>query len=76
MESHTTIGRQIRIARVAKGMQQKDLAEATGLKRSVISLIETGRVNPTDDELQKIRTILAGWNAEIEPAVKALAPQE
>ncbi len=76
MQLQTTIGHQIRIARVAKGMQQKDLAEATGLKRTIISLIETGRVNPTDDELAKIRAILDGWSEEIEPAVRALAPQQ
>jgi transcriptional regulator with XRE-family HTH domain len=37
--------------RILKEQSQQDLADATGISRSIISNIENGRVNPTPTEL-------------------------
>ena len=37
----------IRVARVAKDMTQKDLADAVGVARQTINAIETGDYNPS-----------------------------
>ena len=39
--------RRLKLARTAKGMSQVDLAEAVGVTRQTIGLIELGRYNPT-----------------------------
>ena len=39
--------RRLKLARTAKGMSQADLAEAVGVTRQTIGLIELGRYNPT-----------------------------
>ena len=39
--------RRLKLARTAKGMSQADLAEAVGVTRQTIGLIEMGRYNPT-----------------------------
>lgn len=44
-----SVGRAIRICRAIRGMSQVDLAAATGLDASYISLIETDRRTPSLD---------------------------
>ncbi|MDO4712435.1 MAG: helix-turn-helix transcriptional regulator [Candidatus Saccharibacteria bacterium] len=39
--------RRLKLARTAKGMNQAELAEAVGVTRQTIGLIELGRYNPT-----------------------------
>ncbi|MDO4773554.1 MAG: helix-turn-helix transcriptional regulator [Candidatus Saccharibacteria bacterium] len=39
--------RRLKLARTAKGMSQAELAEAVGVTRQTIGLIELGRYNPT-----------------------------
>lgn len=43
---YSTIGRNIRAARKARGLAQADLGKAVGLTRSSISNIEAGRQHP------------------------------
>lgn len=39
--------RRLKLARVARGMSQAELAQAVGVTRQTIGLIELGRYNPT-----------------------------
>lgn len=48
------LGKNIRLARAAKGLSQEDLADLTGLDRTYISGVERGVRNPTIKVLQKI----------------------
>lgn len=41
------IGNRVREARVAAGLTQLDLADACGVTRQTIGLVEAGRYNPT-----------------------------
>lgn len=41
------IGTKVKLARVAKDLTQTQLAEAVGVTRQTIGLIEAGRYNPT-----------------------------
>ncbi|MDO4781049.1 MAG: helix-turn-helix transcriptional regulator [Candidatus Saccharibacteria bacterium] len=42
-----TPDRRLKLARTVKGMSQAELAEAVGVTRQTIGLIELGRYNPT-----------------------------
>ena len=39
--------KRIKIARIEKGMSQQDLADAVGVTRQTIGMIEKGKYNPT-----------------------------
>jgi len=53
------IGKRIKILRLERGMTQGDVEEATGISRSHISKIESGKVaNPGLDTLEKIAKAL------------------
>ena len=62
---------QIKIVRTARRMSQWALANATGIDRSRLSLIENGHVTPTAEQLVLIREAL-NWTEEIEPHLEAL----
>lgn len=47
-------------ARIKSGVSQADLAKKIGTKQSAIARLESGRVNPTVDFLDKISTALGG----------------
>jgi len=49
---------QIRVARKGLGWTQERLAEAIGVKRSVISKYESGTISPSIDTIQRIATVL------------------
>ncbi|MDE7002931.1 MAG: helix-turn-helix domain-containing protein [Oscillospiraceae bacterium] len=49
---------QIRIARRGRGWTQEQLAEAIGVKRSVISKYENGAISPSIDTIQRIAEAL------------------
>lgn len=51
-------GKAIRIARAQRGIQQKDLAQATGLDRSYVSLLESGQRTPSSEAIRKIADAL------------------
>ena len=48
------LGKNIRLARAAKGLSQEDLADLTGLDRTYISGVERGVRNPSIKVLQRI----------------------
>ena len=52
-------------ARIKRGVSQADLAKKIGTKQSAIARLESGRVNPTVDFLDKISTAL-GSKLEIQ----------
>lgn len=58
--------RQIRAARGLIGWTQSDLAEAAGVSRSTIAAIEkeTGKANPTQDIIERIRKVLEDSEVE------------
>lgn len=51
------IARSIRLTRLARGVSQQDLASATGISQSYLSLLESGRKEPS---LAMIRTLAEG----------------
>ncbi len=52
------VGQQIRAARKAKGLTQKELGEKLGVADSVITNYESGKQNLTIDTLQKVADVL------------------
>ncbi|MVM36532.1 helix-turn-helix domain-containing protein [Spirosoma sp. HMF3257] len=52
------VGQQIREARKAKGLTQKELGEKLGVGESAVNKYETGKVNPSVDTLHKIAIVL------------------
>lgn len=52
------LGKQIRIARVERGMSQLELIEKTGLGDSTVRRIEKGTRDVTASQLQKIASAL------------------
>ena len=52
------VARQIRLLREQQSCSQQDLAEASGLSRNTLSLLERGRTSPTLATLQKIANAL------------------
>lgn len=51
---HNTIGRTIKVLRAASGISQKDLAERAGIRPNYLSLVESGKREPS---LGVLRTI-------------------
>lgn len=47
MDMRKLVGRQVRRARLAKGLTQEELSARTGLTQHYISVLENGRRNPT-----------------------------
>jgi len=47
-------GKALRVARAVAGLQQKDLAELSGIDSSHVCLIELGKRNPSVEVLDKI----------------------
>ena len=54
----TTIGKEIKKARVEKGLKQKDLQAMTGLSQKHLSQIENDAVDPGASVLRKIALAL------------------
>lgn len=52
------ISKKIKLARVNKGFSQESLALEAGLNKSTIWKIETNRMSPTIDTLEKIAAAL------------------
>ena len=53
-EMMTTLGKEIKKARIDKGLKQKDLMALTGLSQKHLSLIENDDVDPGVSVLRKI----------------------
>ena len=52
------ISKDVKLARVQKGLTQKDLAERVGTKQTSISRLESGRLSPSISFLSQIATAL------------------
>lgn len=62
-----TIGRRIKIARVAAGLEQQQLAEAVGVRRNTMSNWESGRTEPSASHFVRLARIVGqplDWFAE------------
>ena len=55
---HSTLGTNIRMLRIRKGVTAKELAAKIGVSPSMISKVESGAVNPSVDVLRKIAMAL------------------
>ena len=51
-------GRAIRVLRAARGLQQRDLARRAGLDPSYVSLIESGKREPSESAIEAIASAL------------------
>ncbi len=54
-----------------RGIQQKALAFDSGLGRTLLSKIENGRVNPSEDEVRRIAAGLSVTESEVLQCLKA-----
>lgn len=52
------LGQRIKKGRLARGMTQRDLAEAVGITVPYMSKIEAGKETPTDEKIVKIADVL------------------
>ena len=52
------IGKKIKLERIKRDISQEDLSFESGLARNTIWKIESGRVSPTIDSLEKIAKAL------------------
>lgn len=63
------LGKRIRLARNHRDLSQRELADRIGLHETYISLMESGKTNPTDKQLSAIEAALGlSFN---DPRVKA-----
>ena len=69
---NTAIGNRIRQLRNIRGMYLSDMQAKTGIHYTWLSRIETGKVIPTEDELNRIKVAL-DWTPEMDAHLEALA---
>ena len=58
--------RLLKTARRRAGMSQRDLAEAAGVPQPAVARIESGRVQPRVDTLDRLLKA-CGWDLEVSP---------
>lgn len=68
------LGKQLKIIREARGVSQWELATKTGIDRSRLSLIENGYAEPSDAQLESIKSAL-DWTPELDEHLEALAAE-
>ena len=68
-------GTQLRVMRIVRHWQQRELAKASGVPISYISFLESGRMLPTPDQARKLKAAL-GWPANAEVAFDILERDE
>ncbi len=59
------IGALVRSLRIAAGLSQRQLARLAGVSQSLIAKIETGRVNPRFETVQRILSVLREYLARM-----------
>jgi transcriptional regulator with XRE-family HTH domain len=74
MDNH--IGHRIKLIRQVKQVSQLELARAIGIDNSRLSLIENGYVEPTSEQLDKIKAALNWPSDEAVEAAFALLQGE
>ena len=65
MDMRKLVGRNVRAARVARGMTQEKLADVSGFSQQYISDLERGRRNPTVVSLYELAEALAVTPVEL-----------
>lgn len=66
-EKLKNLGLNIKSERIRKGLSQEELAEKCDISRNSISLIETGKINPT---ILKVLDIAKALNIDINVLLK------
>lgn len=61
-EEIKAFGREIKIARIRKGMNQKELAAQLGISRQQLSEIENGHRVPSQNQIDAIDNVLEFLN--------------
>lgn len=69
-EERSSLARLIQPARKRLGMKQEDLAQASGISRTSVVNMESGKVTPQEEQLRKVFSVLGiptedDFNAEI-----------
>jgi transcriptional regulator with XRE-family HTH domain len=75
-DHNTAFGRVLRELRTRKGWSQYKLADASGLDRSYISLLERGERSPTLDSVLRLGDVLDATLPEIARAMGELMHEE
>ena len=65
MDMRKLVGRNVRAARVERGMTQERLAEVSGFSQQYISDLERGRRNPTIVSLYELAQALSATPIEL-----------
>ena len=65
MDMRKLVGRNVRTARVERGMTQERLAEVSGFSQQYISDLERGRRNPTIVSLYELAQALSATPIEL-----------
>jgi transcriptional regulator with XRE-family HTH domain len=55
----------LRFERIKRGLRQTELAQSVGMRNQVLCDIETGRIVPSPDELERLAAALHVWPPEI-----------
>lgn len=67
-----SIGHKIKLVRQARQVSQLELSKRVGIDNTRLSLIENGHINPTAEQLARIREAL-GWTPELDEALSRIA---
>ena len=74
MDPRTALGEQVKRRRLAKGLSQEGLAEATGLHRTYVGGIERGERNVALLNICRLAFALGCLPADLMEGVPAVAP--
>lgn len=66
------IGYRIKLIRQARRVSQLELSKMVSIDNTRLSLIENGHVQPTDEQLSRIREAL-GWTPELDEVLSRIA---
>lgn len=57
-KARQTFARNLRVARLAKGLSQEDLADIAGLHRTFVGAVERGETNVSVDNIERLADAL------------------
>jgi transcriptional regulator with XRE-family HTH domain len=63
------LGARVRILRAARGITQRDVADATGIHRTIIGRIERGEINFGVDYLRRLAAALGTATTTLVPRI-------
>lgn len=82
IEKEHNIGHVIKVLRTASGLKQKDLAQSAGIKATYLSLVESGKKEPSLNVLRAIARVLnvplrmLFWESESLPEMSSVKEQD